>query len=147
MANTEITDQARAIAAATDPAELAQQLIDDLKRWQSSVQARDALRADKAALEAELAEVTAQRDAALARVAEFEVIGDAHCPDLPAPPATRGLRAREILERAVADLVEIGATCRVTGDFETTVPAAMVGAPTLSFSLHATVDVPDEDDW
>lgn len=71
-------------------------------------------------------------------------IGDAHCPDLPAPPATRGLRAREILERAVADLVEIGATCRVTGDFETTVPAAMVGAVVLSLALSATVYAPDE---
>ncbi len=74
-------------------------------------------------------------------------IGDAHYTDLPDQPEqkiTRAEFAREILDRAVADLAAIGVECQASAHRETTVAAAMAGAPVLSLSLSATVYAPDE---
>lgn len=59
-------------------------------------------------------------------------------------PATRAERAGAILDRAIADLAAIGVECQASAHRETTVAAAMAGAPAVSISLSATVHAPDE---
>ena len=59
-------------------------------------------------------------------------------------PATRAERAGAILDRAMADLAEIGVDFQASANRETEVGGAMAGAPVLSLSLSATVYAPDE---
>jgi hypothetical protein len=68
-------------------------------------------------------------------------------------PATRGPivatetrtgRARAILDRAIADLAEIGVECQASAHRETEVGGAMAGAVVVSLCLSATVYAADE---